>query len=125
MAVHTNNLRRLAILYWRHSKDDKENSWTKELYEALIYDDELRIRQRYDTEFIFANVNRRTESYIQNKDVVEALRRHKERYHPLVYMDLVFPNERGSREEIRIIYSQNDIREVIKRIKYYIIEYEK
>lgn len=125
MAVQTNNLKRLIILYWRHSKDDKENSWTKELYEQLIYDDALRLRYRNDTEFIFANVNRNTESYVQHRDLIESLRQHKERYHPLVYFDLIFANERGSREEKHIIYNQNDVREVIKRIKYYILEYER
>lgn len=125
MAVQTNNLRRLVVLYWRHSKEDRENSWTKELYEALIYNDELRLRYRNDTDFIFANVNRRTESYIQHRDLVENLRRLKERYHPLVYLDLIFPNERGSREEVYSLYNGYDIRQVIARIKYYMNEYER
>ena len=125
MATQTNNLRRVVILYWRHSKEDRENSWTKELYEQLIYDDSIHIRNHYGTEFIFANVNRRTESYIQNRDVVESLRSHKLRGQPLVFLDLTFPNQDGSREEFYEIRGQADINLVHQRIKYYLQEYER
>jgi hypothetical protein len=125
MAVLTNNLRRLVVLYWRHSQEDRENSWTKELYEKLIYDDDLRLRYQNKTEFIFANVNRRTESYLQNRDIIYELRRHKERYHPLVYLDLIFPNQDGSREELYSICNEHDIRQVMKRIRYYMLEYQR
>jgi hypothetical protein len=125
MAYQTNNLRRLVVLYWRHSQEDRENSWTKELYEKLIYDDELRLRYQNKTEFIFANVNVRTESYLQYRDVIYGLRRHKERYHPLVFLDLIFPNENGSTEELYSICNENDIRQVLKRIHYYMLEFQR
>jgi len=123
MAIQTNNLKRLIVLYWRHSKEDRENSWTKDLHEKLIYDDQLRLRYQNRTEFIFANVNRKTESYLQHKEVVDQLRRHKECYHPLVFLDLIFPNERGSKEEMFSITNEYELNQVIARIKYYMHEF--
>jgi len=123
MPYQTNNLRRLIVLYWRHSQRDHENSWTKELHEKLIYDDDLRLRYQNKTEFVFANVNRNTESYLLYRDEVTELRRYKECYHPLVYLDLIFPNENGSREELYSICNGHDVEEVHKRIRYYMLEY--
>lgn len=125
MAVQTNNLKRLIILFWRHSQRDWENSWTTELYKKLIYDDKLRLRHQNQTDFIWANVNRRTESYQQHKDVVRYFRRHKERYHPLVIMELRFPNDRFSKEEKYIIQRQYDIKQVMQRIHYWMLEYQR
>lgn len=123
--MQTNNLKRLVVLYWRHSTLDWENSWTTELYEKLIYDDELRLRYQNKTEFIFANVNRRTESYQQYHDVVDQLRRHKLRYHPLVFMDLWFPNQDFSREEMFVIENKHDVEQIVARIKYWMRQYER
>lgn len=125
MAVQMNNIKKLIILYWRHSTEDRENSWTKELYEKLIYDDRLRLRNRSDMEFIFTNVNRKTEEYLLHREEVEYLRRHKYKGEPLVYMDLIFPNERGSREEMFSIDSKHDVEQVVERIHYWINVFEK
>jgi gluconate kinase len=120
-----NNIKKLIILYWRHSTEDRENSWTKELYEKLIYDDRLRLRHRNDMEFIFTNVNRKTEEYRLHAETVEYLRRHKLRGEPLVYIDLVFANERGSREEMFSIDSKHDVEQILERIHYWINIFEK
>jgi len=125
MAIQTNNLKKLVILYWEHSTEDRRNSWTKELYEALIYHKKFDIRTVNETEFIFANVNRKTESYIKHRETVEYLRRHKLRGEPLVYMDLVFANERGSREEIISIDSKYDMEQTVERIYYLTKVFEK
>ena len=125
MAVQMNNIRRLVVIYWRHSSEDRENSWTKELYEKLIYDDRLNLRYHSEMKFIFANCNRKTESYYVNRDIVEELRRHKIRREPLVYLDLIFPNERGSREEIHSISNKYDMEQIIERINYYINIYQR
>jgi hypothetical protein len=119
-----NNIRRLVVLYWRHSKEDRENSWTKELYEELIYADDLRLKYRNDMQFVFANVNVRTESYNQNRYLVEELRKHKERYHPLVYIELVFPLD-GRRELLQIIENKHDINKTMRLIRYLMNEFEK
>lgn len=125
MPVQMNNIRTLVVLYWRHSQFDQENSWTKELRDKLNYDDELRIRYRHDIKFVFANINRRTESYQTNKDIIERLRRYKEKAHPLVFIDLIFPNENFSREEKYVINNGYDVEQVMKRIRYLVLEYEK
>lgn len=125
MAIQTNNIKKLVILYWRHSTEDRENSWTKELYEKLIYHPKFDIRTVNSTEFIFANVNRKTESYLIHRETVEYLRKHKLRGEPLVYMDLVFANERGSREEIWSIDSKYDMEQVVERIYYLTKVFEK
>jgi hypothetical protein len=125
MAFQYNNLRRLIFLYWRHSTEDRENSWTKELYEALIYHKKFDIRSVRETEFIFANVNRKTESYLIHKDTIEYYRRHKLRGEPLIILQLMFANADGSREEMFSIDSQHDMLQVVDRIDYWINRFEK
>lgn len=123
MPGQTNNLSKLIVLFWRHSTEDKENSRTTDFHRELIYNDKLRLRHQHRTEFIWANVNRRTESYRANKDVVERYRRYKVKRYPLVICDLRFPNERGSREEKFVIERDSDVKAVVQRIHYWIHDF--
>lgn len=118
--MKSGNLRSLHILYWRHSTEDQENARTTELFRELMYDDKLQIRLRDNLSFIFANVNRRTESYLANKSVVENLRSKKVKREPLVYLELWRPNEDQRKEEFWSIDSDYRLKAVLKRILFHL-----
>lgn len=114
------NLRKLYILYWRHTTMDWENARTKELRDKLTYDEpgyELFLKFRQELDFRFMNCNRNTEDYVRHRDTVELLRRHKLRLEPLVFLELWKPNSQGTREEVYSIDSDYRLKLVLKRIK--------
>lgn len=114
------NLRKLIVLYWRHATLDWENARTTELHRELTYNEQLALRYRHDLQYVFANCNRHTESYVANRDLVEQLRPKKIRLEPLVYLELWHPNKDGRREEYWSIDSDYRLKEVIRQIHFYL-----
>lgn len=115
--MKSGNVRKLYILYWRHPDLDWENARTTELYNELIYDDDVRIQMRHDIDFRFMNVHRQTESYMRHRDTVELYRRHKIRREPLCFLELWKPNKDGRREEFWSIDSDYRLKEFLKALK--------
>lgn len=115
--MDSGNLKRLIFLYWRHSQLDQENARTSALYHELLYNDRIRIPMRHGLEFVFANVNRRTESYMANRHVVEAFRRYKIRKEPLFILELWDYNEEGRKQEMISVDSEYRFRLALERIQ--------
>jgi hypothetical protein len=111
------NLRKLYVLYWRHSTQDWENARTKELRDELTYDTELNLRFRTDLDYKFMNVNRNTEDYVRHRDTIELLRAKKVRLEPLVYLELWRPNKDGSKEEFYSLDSDYRLKVILRRIR--------
>ena len=117
------NLRKLHIIYWRHSSIDWENARTTELFNELTYNDKLALRFRNDLHYVFANCNRKTESYVRYKDVVELHRQHKIRMEPTVYLEF-WQAVDGRKEEYWSIDSDYRLKKVIERLDYFLNKWQ-
>lgn len=110
-------LKKLHILYWRHSVKEDENARTKELRDELTYDEQMQLRFRTELDYKFMNCNRNTEDYVRHRTEVEALRPHKVRLQPLVYLELWKANKNGYKEEYYPIDSDYRLKLVLRRIQ--------
>lgn len=111
------NLRKLYVVYWRHSSIDWENARTKELRDELTYNEKLQLKFRTELDYRFMNCNRRGEDYVVHRDTIELLRPKKIRLEPMVYMELWKPNKEGSKEEFYSIDSDYRLKLVVKIIQ--------
>lgn len=114
------NIRKFYVFFWRHPELDWENARTTEMYQELIYNETIRMPFRYDLDFRWMNVHRKTESYAQNRDTVEQFRRHKIRREPLCYLELWEPNAEGRKEELWSIDSDYRLRQFLRQLSQYL-----
>ncbi len=113
-------VRRLYVLYWASAeRSDWKNARTDDLIYELTYNDKLRLPLRDDLDWVMVNCNRRTESYVAHRELVERFRSKKMRYYPLIYVDLWEKGVDGTREEFWVIDSDYWMKKYLERLHQY------
>jgi hypothetical protein len=115
------NIKKLYVLYWKHSREDRQNSFTNELRDKLWYDKRIEINTRKnEMDFRFMNCNKNTEDYVIHRDAINLIRRHKVTCEPLVYVELYERNKDGRMEDMVSVNGDHNLNKAINMLDEYI-----